>query len=172
MKCLAACLLAVFSMISTVLAQGAPPPRLPAAEGGKTPVTVPETKTVGRQEEFVLPSGNIGCIYTPEGGTDVYQPADGGPELACDRVEPRYVRASLSRKGAARLAHDVGDPSCCSAGPVLDYGQTMVCRTFFVSFDANRPVLRTKRWPFVLSQPQAAGRQLEKKPALLDAKRQ
>ena len=124
MKCLAACLLAVFSMISTVLAQGAPPPRLPAAEGGKTPVTVPETKTVGRQEGFVLPSGNIGCIYTPEGGTDVYQPADGGPELACDRVEPRYVRASLSRKGAARLAHDVGDPSCCSAGPVLDYGQT------------------------------------------------
>lgn len=123
MKCLAACLLAVFSMISTVLAQGAPPPRLPAAEGGKTPVTVPETKTVGRQEEFVLPSGNIGCIYTPEGGTEVYQPADGGPELACDRVEPRYVRATLSRKGAARLAHDVGDPSCCSAGPVLDYGQ-------------------------------------------------
>ena len=123
MKCLVACLLAVFSMISTVLAQGAPPPRLPAAEGGKTPVTVPETKTVGRQEEFVLPSGNIGCIYTPEGGTEVYQPADGGPELACDRVEPRYVRATLSRKGAARLAHDVGDPSCCSAGPVLDYGQ-------------------------------------------------
>lgn len=123
MKCLTACLLAVFSMISTVLAQCAPPPRLPAAEGGRTPVTVPETKTVGRQEEFVLPSGNIGCIYTPEGGTDVYQPADGGPELACDRVEPRYVRATLSRKGAARLAHDVGDPSCCSAGAVLDYGQ-------------------------------------------------
>ncbi len=130
MKFFAACLLAVLSMTHQVLADGAPPPRLPTAEGDKTPVTVPETKTVGRQEEFVLPSGNIGCIYTPEGGTEVYHPADGGPELSCDRVEPRYVRATLSRKGAATLVNDVGDPSCCSAGPVLDYGQTWTAGPF------------------------------------------
>ncbi|WP_426126855.1 hypothetical protein [Pararhizobium sp. PWRC1-1] len=130
MKFFAACLLAVLSMTTQVFADGAPPPRLPAVEGGKTPVTVPETKTVGRQEEFVLPSGNIGCIYTPEGGTEVYQPADGGPELSCDRVEPRYVRATLSRKGAATLVNDVGDPSCCSARPVLDYGQAWTAGPF------------------------------------------
>lgn len=130
MKFFAACLLAVLSMTHQVLADGAPPPRLPNAEGDRTPVTVPETKTPGQQQEFVLPSGNIGCIYTPEGGTEVYQPADGGPELSCDRVEPSYVRATLSRKGGARLAKDVGDPSCCSAGPVLDYGQTWTAGPF------------------------------------------
>ncbi len=130
MKFFAACLLAVLSMTHQVFADGAPPPRLPTVEGDKTPVAVPETKTFGQQEEFVLPSGNIGCIYTPEGGTQVYQPADGGPELACDRVEPHYVRATLSRKGAATLAKNVGDPSCCSAGPVLDYGQTWTAGPF------------------------------------------
>lgn len=123
MKFFAAFLLAVFSMTTQVLADGAPPPRLPSAEGDKI-VTVPETKSHGLQEEFVLPSGNIGCVYTPQGGTEVYQPADGGPELSCDRVEPRYVRATLSSAGAATLFNDVGDQSCCSAGPVLDYGQT------------------------------------------------
>lgn len=130
MKFFAVCFLAVLSMTHQVFADGAPPPRLPTVEGDKTPVAVPETKTFGQQEEFVLPSGNIGCIYTPEGGTQVYQPADGGPELACDRVEPHYVRATLSRKGAATLAKNVGDPSCCSAGPVLDYGQTWTAGPF------------------------------------------
>jgi hypothetical protein len=130
MRFFAACLLAVLAMTVTVLADGAPPPRLPAVEGGKTPVAVPETKTFGRQEEFVLPSGNIGCIYTPEGGTEVYQPADGGPELSCDRVTPRYVRATLGRSGAAVLLKDVGDQGCCSAGSVLDYGQTWTAGPF------------------------------------------
>ncbi len=124
MKLIAACLLALLSMPSVALADGAPPPRMPTADGGKT-ADVPEvTASYGKQEEFVLPSGNIGCIYTPEGGTAVYQPADGGPELSCDRIEPRYVRATLARKGEATLYKDVGDQSCCSAGPVLDYGET------------------------------------------------
>ena len=130
MKFFAACLLAALSVTNPVLADGAPPPRLPAAEGDKTPVTVPETKSFGRQEEFVLPSGNIGCVYTPEGGTKVYQPADGGPELSCDRIEPRYIRTTLSRKGAATLYKEVSDQSCCSAGPVLDYGQTWAAGPF------------------------------------------
>ena len=110
----------------------------------------------------MLPSGNIGCIYTPEGGTEVYQPADGGPELTCDRVEPRYVRATLSREGEATLFNDVNDQSCCSAGPVLDYGADLGCRPVFLPFDPHRPVLRPKRRPFVLPQPQAPCRQLKK----------
>lgn len=73
------------------------------------------------QTEFVMPSGNIGCIVTPEGGTDVYEPEDGGPEIMCDRVEPDYVRVILATEEADEL-DDVGDPSCCSAGQVLDYG--------------------------------------------------
>lgn len=75
------------------------------------------------QVEFVLPSGNIGCIYTPKGGTDVYQPVNGGPELSCDRVEPKYVRIILGPTGKAVLHKNVGDASCCSAGPVLSYGK-------------------------------------------------
>ncbi|HTO33703.1 MAG TPA: hypothetical protein VL202_21410 [Pararhizobium sp.] len=130
MKFVAACLLALLSMSSLALADGgAPPPRVPTADGGKT-ADVPEVTSRGQQEEFVLPSGNIGCIYTPEGGTAVYQPADGGPELSCDRIEPRYVRATLSREGAATLYKDVGDQSCCSAGPVLDYGETWTAGPF------------------------------------------
>ncbi|KQV35239.1 hypothetical protein ASE37_12995 [Rhizobium sp. Root268] len=96
---------------------------MPTAEGSSAKVTPQTAEVIGEQEEFVLPSGNIGCVYTPEGGTDVYVPEDGGPELACDRVEPRYVRAELSRKGPGRLLKNVGDPSCCGASRVLDYGQ-------------------------------------------------
>src|SRR4030081_4018094 len=44
------------------------------------------------QISFVMPSGNIGCTFTPQGGTGVYMPFDGGPELSCDRKEPQYVR--------------------------------------------------------------------------------
>lgn len=124
MKFLAVCFLAVLSMTYPVFADGAPPPRLPTEEGDQKPAAVPETKSFGQQEEFVLPSGNIGCIYTPAGGTETYQPVGGGPELSCDRVEPRYVRATLTGSGPAVLISTVGDQSCCSAGPVLDYGQT------------------------------------------------
>ncbi|WP_438751910.1 hypothetical protein [Pararhizobium sp. O133] len=133
MKLITACLLALFSMSSFVLADGAPPPRMPTADGGKTadvPEEAPDVTSHGKQEEFVLPSGNIGCIYTPKGGTAVYQPADGGPELSCDRIEPRYVRATLAREGAATLYKDVSDQSCCSAGPVLDYGETWTAGPF------------------------------------------
>ncbi|WP_349435736.1 hypothetical protein [Pararhizobium sp. A13] len=129
MRFFAVCTLALLSMTSLAMADGAPPPRMPTAEGDKI-ATVPETKSFGHQEEFVLPSGNIGCVYTPEGGTEVYRPADGGPELSCDRVAPRYVRATLSRDGAAILVRDVGDQGCCSAGSVLDYGETWTAGPF------------------------------------------
>lgn len=74
------------------------------------------------QIEFVMPSGNVGCIVTPEGGTDVYQPEDGGPEIMCDRVEPEYVRVVLGADAAEEL-DEVGDASCCGAEQVLHYGE-------------------------------------------------
>src|SRR5262245_63796855 len=82
------------------------------------------------QVQFVLPSGNIGCIYTPKGGVPAYQPVDGGPELSCDRVEPEYVRIILGPEGNAVLHKDVGDASCCSDGTVIGYGKRWQDVTF------------------------------------------
>jgi hypothetical protein len=82
------------------------------------------------QVEFVLPSGNIGCTYTPQGGTGVYQPVDGGPELLCDRVAPSYARIIMGPKGKAVLHKQVGDASCCSAEPVLAYGKEWTAGPF------------------------------------------
>lgn len=73
---------------------------------------------------FVMPSGNIGCIYTPAGGSTVYTPADGGPELSCDRVAPSYRRFVLSASGKAKMITNVGDPSCCGGDNSLPYGTT------------------------------------------------
>lgn len=102
-----------------------PGPKDPVVQGQSqkgSPVVIEPATGNGVQEEFVLPSGNIGCTYTPAGGTDVYMPADGGPELFCDRIEPQYVRIILGRSGRAVLLRDAGDQGCCVASPVLDYG--------------------------------------------------
>ncbi|NVD41511.1 hypothetical protein HT585_21825 [Ensifer sp. HO-A22] len=117
--------LAILAFENTALAGGAPPPRLPPPDT-QQPQSGPQATAVpvAEQEEFVMPSGNIGCIFTPAGGTATYQPADGGPELSCDIIAPRYVRATLARSGAATINREVGDPSCCSAAPVLEYGAT------------------------------------------------
>jgi len=72
------------------------------------------------QIEFQLPSGNIGCLYTPEGGTDVYDPIDGGPEIICDRIDPDYVRVILGPESEAEAEFDPGEQPCCS-GPKLNY---------------------------------------------------
>ncbi len=76
------------------------------------------------QIEFVMPSMNIGCIYTPKGGTSVYMPAGGGPELSCDRVEPSYVNITLGPTGPAVLTEDPGEQPCCGADNVFAYGNT------------------------------------------------
>ena len=75
------------------------------------------------QIAFTLPSGNIGCVFTPEGGTDTYEPMGGGPELSCDRVEPAYVRVIMGPKGKPKRYNDVGDASCCGSDNVFDYGE-------------------------------------------------
>ena len=76
------------------------------------------------QVEFTMPSGNVGCIYTPEGGTDVYQPQDGGPELSCDRVEPSYVNVVLGPFGKGKRQNNPGEQGCCSLEQVFEYGNT------------------------------------------------
>ncbi|AMY00476.1 hypothetical protein AB0V79_11070 [Mesorhizobium ciceri] len=76
------------------------------------------------QIEFDTPSGNIGCIYTPKGGTGTYEPRDGGPELSCSRVEPNYVTIILGPKGPATLIKNPGEQGCCSDVDKLGYGNS------------------------------------------------
>jgi hypothetical protein len=83
------------------------------------------------QISFLMPSGNIGCIYTPRGGTPTYQPADGGPEISCDRIAPTYVNITLGPKNAAVLTKNPGEQGCCGGDNVFAYGNT-------VTFDGFR----------------------------------
>lgn len=85
------------------------------------------------QITFMMPSGNIGCIYTPAGGTDVYEPRDGGPEISCDRIAPSYVNITLGSKGPAVLTEDPGEQGCCGADNVFGYGNTAHVGEFFCS---------------------------------------
>ncbi len=73
---------------------------------------------------FVMPSGNVACIYTPAGGSSVYTPMDGGPELSCDRAEPTYLRFTLAASGPTSVIGNVGDPGCCGGSNSFAYGQT------------------------------------------------
>lgn len=75
----------------------------------------------GVSTEFMAPSGNIACVYTPAGGTSVYQTADGRAELKCDRSEPEYVRVVLPENGPARI-EPTDERGCCS-GETIQYGQ-------------------------------------------------
>lgn len=76
------------------------------------------------QISFNMPSGNVGCVYTPKGGTSVYEPEDGGPELQCDRQEPLYLRFFLRKVGKAEKFENVGDVGCCGADNILRYGNS------------------------------------------------
>jgi hypothetical protein len=82
---------------------------------------------VNGQVDFLMPSNNVECIYTLAGGTPIYMPADGGPELQCDRAAPTYLRFVLGASGPAALITDAGDASCCGGGVnTLQYGNTWV----------------------------------------------
>lgn len=76
------------------------------------------------QVEFNTPSGNIGCLYTPKGGTSIYEPQDGGPELSCSRVEPSYITVILGPKGQATLIKNPGEQGCCGDAAKLAYGRS------------------------------------------------
>lgn len=101
---------------------------LPAA--AKEQVFTPEADG---QITFIMPSGNVGCIYTPRGGTETYEPVDGGPEISCDRIEPSYVNITLGPKGAAVLIKDPGEQGCCGGDNVFAYGNTVTFDGFICS---------------------------------------
>lgn len=67
--------------------------------------------------EFTAASGNIGCTFTPAGGTAIYQTPDGRAELFCDRVEPSYVRIGMSEQGPAHIIA-TDERGCCSGEPI------------------------------------------------------
>ena len=73
------------------------------------------------QITFVMPSHNVECTYTPAGGTAVYKPAGGGPELSCDRRAPKYIRLVMTPASVTRY-DDVGDQGCCGTGNPFPYG--------------------------------------------------
>ena len=77
----------------------------------------------GGEYEFTMPSRNVGCVYTPPGGTSTYTSPDGLAELQCDRVEPTYVRVILGETGPAHRLNNVGDASCCGDNYILPYGE-------------------------------------------------
>src|ERR1700744_1785641 len=83
---------------------------LPAAVQGQSTVDFAADK--GGQITFFMPSHNVACIYTPQGGTEIYKPFDGGPELSCDRRDPKYARVVMTPKTLKRF-DDVGDQGCC-----------------------------------------------------------
>jgi len=75
------------------------------------------------QIHFNMPSNNVGCVYTPAGGTDNYETESGEAELSCDRIAPAYVRAVLGGSGKAKRYDDVYDASCCASADVFEYGE-------------------------------------------------
>ena len=82
------------------------------------------------QVEFTMPSGNIGCIYTPAGGTSVYETLDGLAQILCDRVEPTYVRAILGGQNEGVLLDAVGDANCCSLTQKFEYDHVVTLGPF------------------------------------------
>lgn len=96
------------------------------------------------QLTFVTPSGNVGCIYTPEGGTDVYEPLDGGPELSCDRIDPDYVNVTLGPLDEAILTEDPGEQSCCGADNVFKYDNELILEGFICYSETTGLVCQTE----------------------------
>lgn len=94
----------------------------PPAEKTAPPPSVDTPVTLGMSNTFQSPTGNIGCVYIPAGGTAVYQSPSGGAELQCDRVAPTYVRVTMYEHGTATILNAVGDAGCCG-GEMLGYGQ-------------------------------------------------
>src|SRR6185295_6088025 len=108
-------ILALFAAASAMLACSPPAQNGEKGSAATTAVSTATTSTAVTDvpNEFQAPSGNIGCDYVPAGGTETYSTPDGGPQLICDRVEPAYVRFTLSAHGAATLIEQVGDAGCC-----------------------------------------------------------
>jgi hypothetical protein len=105
--------LATFGLIFLML--------IPPAGRAQQPGEVSFAANPSGQIVFVMPSHNVECTYTPQGGTATYKPSDGGPELSCDRRDPKYVRIVLTPKSLKRF-DDVGDQDCCGTENPFRYG--------------------------------------------------
>jgi hypothetical protein len=95
----------------------------PAIAQAETFKTVAFPGGPGEAVDFAVPGGNIGCIYIPAGGTKVYQPREGGPELSCDRIAPKYVHVELGTSGKATQIVNPGEQGCCNEANTLGHGQ-------------------------------------------------
>lgn len=92
----------------------------------------------GQRSEFMPASGEINCTYTGKGGIDVYMPANGGPEIVCDRsVGHVYERVALYAEGPGRIATHPNERSCCSIHPVLLQGERIVRGPFTCELKAG-----------------------------------
>lgn len=108
-----------FAILAALALAACSPP--PAAQA-PAPAPVAEAAAApGVAVTFMAPSGNIGCIYVPAGGTDVYAPSEPGAELQCDRSEPEYVRVLMPEHSVARVV-ETDERGCCS-GETIQYGQ-------------------------------------------------
>jgi len=105
------------SLLCSLLVLGA----LMSGVSAQTPKSASFPAAANGQIVFVTPSQKIGCTYTPKGGTPVYKPFDGGPELLCDLIEPKYLRVVLTPKNVRRF-NNVGDQGCCDVSNVLAHG--------------------------------------------------
>lgn len=114
------CMRMIVAVAALVLAACSPPS---VGETEHPSMETTATTAPGQLEEFMLPSGNIGCAYIPAGGTAVYRSPDGRAELQCDRVAPAYVRIVLSETGPGVVQENLGEAPCCS-GEVVAHGQT------------------------------------------------
>lgn len=72
---------------------------------------------------FSMPSGNVECVFTPAGGSKVYKPLDGGPELSCDRRDPAYVHLTMTPK-RVEIDNNPGERGCCGVDNPFAYGAT------------------------------------------------
>jgi hypothetical protein len=110
-----------YLLCAAALAACSPPQSASTAAEPAPQVEASSSAAPGVSVEFMAPSGNIACVYTPAGGTAVYETADGRAELKCDRSEPEYVRVVMSETGPARL-EPTDERGCCS-GETIQYGQ-------------------------------------------------
>jgi hypothetical protein len=135
----------------------APAPEHPAADSASAGAQVDATTApTNAPAEFEAAGGNVGCDYVPAGGTDTYTTPDGGPQLICDRVEPAYVRFTLSVHGAATRIDHVGDASCCS-GDMLAAGAHWTGGPFACDVtQAGISCANADRRGFVLSRTEAS----------------
>ena len=92
---------------------------------------------------FMLPSKNMDCTFVPK-QTAVYMPAGGGPELTCDRRDPKYVRVVLGPTKAAERIDNPGEQPCCGADNILQYGQAWTGGPFTCQSAASGVTCRHK----------------------------